>query len=841
MTSDPRGVLRLVDGRLDARAVEGYVEARIEPAIEAFLVVLTELDPVPTLPDEIMRILNARRPTGRRELNQDDIHHRKSEANTHFRNNGASQDVVIRLSGGGYVIAPIPAVEEPGPTNLEPDELPILGRDADIAALEELIASERAVVVTGAPGTGKTRLAREVGRRLRTRYAGGVWLARIAPLERDELLLPWVASELRVAPEEKDIVRRLAALLGPDPTLLVVDNLEHVIDQASSLTELLVACPLLRILITSQFALAIEGPRSVAGASHYALAPLEVPSTSAEIADSPSVRLFCDIARRTAGRDPCRDQPEVVAEICRELDGMPLAIRLAASRARELSPLQILEELRTHLFTTTSGGQGGARASLEGAIGWTYGLLDDKTRRMLEWISVFRGGFTREALDALAAAMPGGAAADRLEPLGRLIDASLVTSEEGPAGPRYDLLEPIRLYAVERSLGSPDTQSARDAHAAWCLAEAKRLDGLLGDRESLHAVARFEAERANMRAALAWLGGDPAGHARWLDLAIALSWFWTLRGDLKEGRSTLAAALADRDVGTPRQRAMALNRQAGLARMQGDFPEATGLYEQARALARATADAFNEGFALNGLGRIQAAVGQEAPARVLYGEALAIRREMARDEPRRRPGVAITLDNIADLDLAQHRLDEAIAGYLEAYRLRRSVSDVVGTAISHDKLGRVELVRGRPRHAGRLLAGALRRFRELGHRDWIANTLDAFAELALDVADRVADFDPSASRTYLREAAVLRAATDVLHDLVGTQLAQPEAAERREIRRRLRSALEPDYRDCELEGRGLSEDAAAMRALALATAICDDPSIERLPPRTSTPPKQRPE
>ncbi|WP_433250608.1 BTAD domain-containing putative transcriptional regulator [Streptosporangium sp. CA-135522] len=438
----------------------------------------------------------------------------------------------------------------------------LIGREEAVADVRALLETGRLVTLTGSGGVGKTSLALETARRLAGTFADGAWLVELAAYDRHTPSLAeavLVAMDIRDGADALGSLDRLSAALSAKDMLLVLDNCEHVVDQAAKLAELLLrAAPGLRILATSR------EPLAVAGEALWSVPALEVPAGSglSEVAESDAVRLF--VARATAsarGFTLEADNAEAVAQLCRRLDGLPLALELAATRVRALGVHELVARLDDR-FRVLAGWQRGAperQQTLMAMIDWSWTLLTDEERIVLRRLAVHADGCTMEAAEAVCAE-PG---LDVLDLLARLVDRSLVTVVDGPSGVRYRLLESVAAYCLRRLDDVGETSRVRQGHVRYFVTLAVQAEPYLRGGEQARWMRRLDAEAANLRTALDAAPADDA-----LRLVNALAWYWFLRGRLSEGRRALAKALAGQARGARWQRARAW--EAGFALLLGE-------------------------------------------------------------------------------------------------------------------------------------------------------------------------------------------------------------------------------------------------------------------------------
>ena len=419
----------------------------------------------------------------------------------------------------------------------------------------------RLLTLTGVGGSGKTRLALEVARDLVDAYPEGVWLVELAPLSEEALVPKAVAEALKI-PERpaEPLADTLVEVLHDRALLLFLDNCEHLLKSSALLVDkLLDSCPRLSIMATSREALWVEGEIM------WNVPPLSVPEpqgtpSSEELEAYESVRLFVERAReRSPSLSLSAPNALAVADICRMLEGIPLAIELAAARVGTLSVEQISERLEGSLELLTRGGRTAVprHRTLKGTLEWSYGLLSEPERVLFRRLSVFAGGWTLEASEAVGS---GEAVAqiEVLDLLSGLVEKSLVVTKRGhEGGARYRLLEPIRQYALEKLEERGEIEDAKHAYAQYFLALAEEGEPeLLGPRET-QWYNRLEEEHDNIRAALSWSleGADPELGFR---LAGAIWWFWQRHGHLSEGLMWLDEGLARGSAASAIARAKAL-------------------------------------------------------------------------------------------------------------------------------------------------------------------------------------------------------------------------------------------------------------------------------------------
>ncbi len=471
-------------------------------------------------------------------------------------------------------------------TNLPAQPSPLVGRERELQELLRLVPDSRLVTLTGPGGSGKTRLALQTAAELVERFEGGVFWVPLAAVSDSELVEPTIAQTVGAQ-------NGLATHVADKQMLLLLDNFEQVVDAAPNLSDLLERCPNLHLLSTSRALLRIAGERD------YPVEPLP---------DADAVELFRE---RAAVAEPI----DAVREICRRLDGLPLAIELAAARTRLLPPEQLLQRLEHALPLLTAGRRDAPerQRTLRATIEWSYDLLSKEERRLFSRLAVFAGSFTVEAAEEVCDA--------DLDTLESLVEHSLMRRW---ASGRLGMLETIREYAAERLEQSDEAEEIRRRHAEFFLALAQSAGQHLEGAEQAEWLQRIEAERDNVRATLEWALGADAGLA--LQIAADLGRFWWVRGPA-EGLAWLERGLEQADV-APAVRAGALDAAGGTAWFVGDHERALRLFEEGLATFRELGDRAGAARMLTRLGPPLTVVGRYEEADRVVREAAAIHREL---------------------------------------------------------------------------------------------------------------------------------------------------------------------------------------------------------------------
>jgi len=578
-----------------------------------------------------------------------------------------------------------------GKHNLPAPRTSFIGREREIVEIKRALAMTRLLTLTGTGGSGKTRLALEVARDLVGMYPHGVWFVELAPLTEEELVPHAVAQAVGVQERPgQPLVDTLAEVLRGRELLLILDNCEHLVEAAAGLADtLLDACPRLRVLATSREAL------NVAGEANRPVLPLGVPAaqrelTVEELEGAESVRLYLERARhRNPSFTLTPENTRAVAEICRWLDGIPLAIELAAVRTGTMSVEQISERLRDSLELLSDGNRTATlrQRTLQGALDWSHNLLNEAERVLFRRLSVFMGGWTLEEAEVVGSGTSIGRGAV-LELLSGLVDKSLVVSRMNGGGePRYRMLEVIRQYALEKLEKSGEAATTKRRHAEFFCALAEETEPGLRGPEQGRWLERLETEYDNMRVALSWAlesGEADLG----LRLAGALEPFWDVRGYYDEGRRWLEEALAK--GGRLSARAKALGRLGWLAYDQGDLDRAVEVAEEGLELCKEVEiEESRTARFRDMLGNVASIRGDFEGARNLFEESLAFYRE-AGDAW----GIARSLLHLGNVSVGRGDHEQAIELYEKGLAVSRESGYAAMLPLFLISLGREFLLQG---------------------------------------------------------------------------------------------------------------------------------------------------
>jgi predicted ATPase len=621
-----------------------------------------------------------------------------------------------------------------------------IGRSRELEAVRVFLGrgDVRLLTLTGPAGIGKTRLAVQAAHEVAGDFPGGVEFVSLASVSDPSLLIPAIAKSLGIGEETgrslKESLREHLAGRVESPTLLVLDNFEHLVSEAGALPEMLDAAPEMKLLVTSRSALRLYGEQE------FPVPPLAVPSsgsrdTPERLKDVASVEFFLQRAR-TVKPDfsLTSENASEIADICRRLEGLPLALELAAARVKLFSPRAILGRLEKRLDLLTGGPRDspGRQQTLRAAIDWSHELLDEPERRLFRRVSVFRGGCTLEAVEAVCNARDD-LEIDVLEGVASLCDKSLLLRTEGEdEEPRFAQLETIREFGAERLENSAEEESVRRCHSAYFLILAEEADAKLMGSEGAVWYSRLKREEANFRAAADWLtlGKEPAWGLR---LGAALLRSWERQEYFSEGREQLERLLAVPGAqGRSRERARALLAAGILAYAQGDIAAGTSMAQESLVIFREIGDRRGCVAVLNDVAVGAFARGDFVTACPLLEEALSIWSEIGdrAAAERTRMNLADALRASGNEERAQKLFQECLQGFTE-------LGDFDGLAWTMNHLARMERGAGRAAEARELLTKSLSLFENTGDHVGMANCL---SDLAV-IASKESDFETA--RAYL--------------------------------------------------------------------------------------------
>jgi len=756
---------------------------------------------------------------------------------------------------------------------------PLVDRDNEVAAALALLRREdiRLVTIVGPGGVGKTRLAIRVAAEAVALFGDGGWWVDLAPLRDPALVVPTVALAVGIRDvADPNPLELLARELGDRRVLLALDNVEQLLEAAPLLAGLLARCPGLKLLATSR------SPLRLSAEHELPVAPLTLPDpaqppTPARLMESAAVRLFLDRARlMRPGFELTTANAADVAAICARVDGLPLAIELAAGWLRLLPPAALLTRLQQRLPLLTGGARDlpARQQTMRDAIAWSYDLLAPEERTLFRHLAVFVGGFSLEAAESVGRRLVDeGSRSGRQRPsdlrpptsvldlLGRLIEKNLIAAGDAAGDePRYRLYETVREFAWEQLAATSEVESAVAAHAAFFRALAERAESGLRGPDQAAWLRRLEADHDNLRAVVRRsLEASPPDNETALRVGIALWPFWERRGYPREGQDWLDEAVDDA-AAPPRLRAEALRLLGNLALDLGDYRRAGERYRASEALWRALGDEAGVATSLNGQGLVAFDQGDFDRARSLHEESLAIRSRLG-DEA----ATATSLYNLARVAEATGAAAEAVRLHRRALDIRQRSGDERTAAYSAWRLARLDLGGGQPVALESRLEQLRREFERFGDRFGVAfllHDLGLVAASRLDYRRAAALFDESlALRHELGErqgaiesleelgrlapavgaptaGAKLLAAAAALRERLGTPL--PPAA--RAALGKETAALRKTLGDAAFDGAWafgreltLAQAVAAAGDVVVAATAADAPPPAPPPPRAGTP------
>ncbi len=660
---------------------------------------------------------------------------------------------------------------ESRPSNLPASGTSLVGRAKEVAALKELMkrTEVRLVTVTGPGGIGKSRLAVEVARELTESFPGGLYFVSLAAVSDFEQVTLAISQTLGLrkssGAQTSDALKDYLGSIA-EPLLLVLDNFEHLVAAVPELAKL-AAAPNLKLLVTSRAALHISNEHE------FPLPPLALPDmksapTAATLAQCPALALFAERARAVKpGFALTEENASAVAEICSRLDGLPLAIELAAARVKLLTPAAMRTRLASRLQLLTGGAKDlpARQQTLRQAIDWSYDLLTETERKLFRRLAVFVGGCTLDAVESVCDAKQD-LGIDVLDGMASMVDKSLMRQiEENDGEPCFVMLETIREYGLMKLAECGEEELTRRAHAAYCLVLAEEGSADADSAAATKWLGRLETEHDNFNAALGWL--EESGNTVWgLRIGIALFRFWEMREHLSEGRDWLRRMLAldgagkptsarvralfaagvlageqsdydaaskllgesleiARELGDKQSMAIALNARAVITRDGGDVSGSQALFEQSLELWRERGDEAAQARGLSNLANVAKLQRDYAKANVLYQECLAIFLRL-----RDKAGCAWALNHQGDVAREQGDRIEARRLYQQSLETFRELVDLWGIAGSLEDLGTLAREQEEFKAADQALRESLEIFLKLEHKRGIARLIEAFAGLA---------------------------------------------------------------------------------------------------------------
>ena len=676
-------------------------------------------------------------------------------------------------------------LHKPRLNNLPRQLSSFVGREREIGEVKQLLSATRLLTLTGAGGCGKTRLSIQVGGQALEEFPDGVWLVELVSLA-DAVLVPQaVASALNLREQPgRPLTATISEYLEPRTVLLLLDNCEHLLSGCAQLAgKLLRECAGLRILATSR------EPLGVTGEMVHQIPGLKFPDfqqslSPEQLASYEAIQLF--VARaglRSSGFAITPENAAAVAKVCDRLDGIPLAIELAAARVNILTAEQIADRLDDRFRLLTDGSRTGLHhhQTLRMTMDWSYGLLSEEEAILLQRLSVFAGGFALEAVEAVCV---GGnvTKADVLDLLQHLADKSMMNAGEDSAVVRFRLLETVRQYGREKLEAAGDLQTVKRNHMEYFLNVAEKagpeLEGSGRGSEQTNWLDRLEADHDNFWAALEWSFKE--GHAQaGVRLAGALWRYWEVRGNLREGRAWLRQARASGEGISPAALAKALDAEGRLAGRQGEFQDAKNLFEESLVLWRAAGDKAGEANSLHGLARAAVNLGDNISARSWGEESLTIHRELENKQ-----GIATAINLLGEVARSERDFARAETLYGLSLAILREIGDTAhSVSILHNvlhNLGYTALVQRNLKTAEVYFVEALTICRNLKDQLGIFSMLGGFAGLALAVGQ------PQRAARLLSAAEIIRQAggyasegvdqAQVDQNLAATRVALDDAA-----------------------------------------------------------------
>lgn len=696
-----------------------------------------------------------------------------------------------------------PTSPDERPNNLSVLINPLIGREAEVAAVKKLLLQDdvRLVTLTGPGGTGKSSLSLRLAREFLDDFPHGVFFIALTSINDPALVAPSMAQVLGIK-EERGIplIDTMKEFFHGKKILIVLDNFEQVISAAPLITELMASNPELEFLVTSRAALHLRGEYE------FPVAPLSLPPDPkrlpplAELAQYSAIALF---ASRAQALKPDfvlnEDNASAVAEICVRLDGLPLAIELAAARIKLLPPAAMLKRMESSLKVLTGGARDlpARQQTMRGAIAWSYDLLENEERTLFNRLSVFLGGCNLEEAEVVCNSN-GDLEIDFLDGVTSLVDKSLLRQKEWDDEGRFSMLQTIREFGLEQLAQSGESEALRTQHLNFYLEMAEQAEAELTGPSQASWYSRLAKEHDNFRAALVY-SQEIKKPEEGLRLAGALWRFWEVRGHVGEGRAVLDQLLnlPGASEVPANVRAKALNGAGVLAGNQGDHTRQMAILQESRKLYEELGDKSGIAQSINNLGSIAYSQGDYPRAQAYYTESLEIRREISDSW-----GIANSLNNLGGVAFLQGDCERALALHSESLGLRRNLGDKRGISMSLNNMGEIAQQQEAYGRAAKLFAESLAIRQELGDRFFIVSSLHNLAEVAC-------------SRKDYERGAQLFGAAEALRETIGAPLPTEKQKNFDRYVEEARDALgRADLKTSWSAGRVMSLDDAIQFALA---------------------------